>query len=191
MALRLFTERLILREWREPDRARFAELNADARVMEYMPGLLSREESDGLADRIEAHFSKFGFGLYAAELRASQAFAGFIGIAVPAFEAPFMPAVEIGWRLAADYWGNGLATEGAREVVRHAFEDLGLDGLVSYTVPANRRSVRVMEKIGMTHDVSNDFDNPRLPAGHPFRRQVLYRLSRESWQKNKGSVKGV
>ncbi len=159
--------------------------------MGYMPGLLSRDESDRLADRIEAHFSNYGFGLHAAELRSNATFVGFLGVAVPALEAPFMPAVEIGWRLAADFWGKGLATEGAREVARYAFENIGLDGLVSYTVPANRRSVRVMEKIGMTHDASDDFENPRLPNGHPFRHHVLYRLSREAWQNNQGSVKSV
>jgi RimJ/RimL family protein N-acetyltransferase len=118
MAEGLITGRLILRRWREVDRAPFRALNADPRVMEFMPGLLTPETSDALMERIEQHFQRHGFGLFAAELRQTGAFLGFIGLSIPKFDAPFMPAVEIGWRLAADYWGQRLATEGAREVLR-------------------------------------------------------------------------
>lgn len=176
----LRTERSLLREWRASDREPFAQMNADPRVMEFFPAPLSCAESDALADRIEAHFAKHGFGLYAAELVEEGAFIGFIGLDVPSFEAHFTPCVEIGWRLAADYWGRGLATEGAREVVRHAFGELGLDSLVSMTVPANLPSRCMMEKLGMTHDPSDDFDHPNILAGHPLRRHVLYRLARQS-----------
>lgn len=172
----LKTQRLILRWWRETDRRPFGEMNADPRAMEFMPATLSRRESDTLADHIERHMHDRAFGLYAAELHADHSFIGFIGLAVPSFEARFTPCVEIGWRLAAAYWGRGLATEGAREVARHAFEDLRLDALVSFTVPANLRSIRVMEKLGMTHDPEDDFDHPNLPKGHPLRRHALYRL---------------
>jgi RimJ/RimL family protein N-acetyltransferase len=175
------TERLILRHWRESDRKPFARLNADLRVMEYMPRALSEEESDALVARIEAHLRQRGFGLCAVELRRNQSFIGFIGLNVPAFDAPFTPCVEIGWRLAAEHWGQGLATEGARNILRYAFETLGLDRLVSFTVPANTRSRRVMEKLGMAHDPADDFDHPRLPVGHPLRRHVLYRLNRSAW----------
>ena len=175
------TERLILRHWRQSDREPFARLNRDLRVMEYMPSVLSQEESDALAARIEAHFRQRGFGLCAVELRRDGSFIGFIGLNVPSFEAPFMPCVEIGWRLAAEHWGQGLATEGASHLVGYAFESLQLDGLVSFTVPANARSRRVMEKLGMVHDPADDFDHPRLPPGHPLRRHVLYRLTRSAW----------
>lgn len=169
--------RLLLRRWKDSDREPFARLNADPRVTEFFPGSLSREECDRLIDdRIEPHFETYGFGLYAAELRGDRRFIGFIGLAVPRFNAHFTPCVEIGWRLAAEFWGCGLATEGARAVVRHAFEELRLGSLVSMTVPANIRSRRVMEKIGMTHDPADDFDHPDLPLGHPLRRHVLYRL---------------
>lgn len=177
----LTTERLILRHWRESDREPFARWNADPRVMEFMPHVLSREESDSLADRIYAHFRQRGFGLCAVELRQNGSFIGFIGLNVPSFEAPFTPCVEIGWRLGADYWGQGLATEGAREIVRYGFEILGLEALVSFTVPANARARRVMEKLGMTHNPADDFDHPRLPEDHPLRRHVLYRLHRSAW----------
>jgi ribosomal-protein-alanine N-acetyltransferase len=170
------TDRLLLRRWTEEDREPFYRLNSDARVMEFMPACLTREESDSLLERIAAHFRKHGFGLYAAELREDESFVGFIGLSIPGFKAPFTPCVEIGWRLSAARWGRGLATEGARGVVKHAFEGLRLDEIVSFTVPENVRSRRVMEKIGMEHDASEDFDHPSLPEGHPLRRHVLYRL---------------
>ena len=172
----LETARLRLRNWRHRDREPFAELNADPGVMEFFPKRLSREESDAMVDRIEEHFRSKGFGLYAAELRGDGRFVGYIGLHTPAFEAHFSPCVEIGWRLASDVWGQGLATEGAQAVVRHAFENLGLNEIVSFTVPANQRSIRVMEKIGMTRDATGAFDHPSLPEAHPLRRHVLYRL---------------
>src|SRR6201987_576324 len=177
----LKTERLSLREWKATDREPFARLNADPRVMEYLGEPLSRKQSDAAVDRIEAHFLTRGFGLCAAELAAGGDFIGFIGLAVPAFEAAFTPCVEIGWRLAAEYWGAGLATEGAREIVRYAFEELKLPELVSLAALENERSRRVMVKLGMTHDPAENFAHPNLPAGHPLRRHVLYRLTREKW----------
>jgi RimJ/RimL family protein N-acetyltransferase len=152
-------------------------MNADPRVMEFMPARLSPEESNALVDRAQAHFDLHGFGPFAVELPDELTFAGFIGLSVPAFDAPFMPAVEVGWRLAFDCWGRGLATEGARAVVRYGFEEQGLESVVSFTVPENLRSRRVMEKIGMTHDPRDDFDHPLLPEGHPLRRHVLYRAN--------------
>jgi RimJ/RimL family protein N-acetyltransferase len=181
MAETLTTDRLILRRWREADRAPFRALNADPRVMEFLPNVLAASESDAAYERIRRHFGEHGFGLWAAELREGHVFLGFVGLSVPPFPAHFMPAVEIGWRLRSDFWDRGLATEGAREAVRYAIEELGLTALVSFTVPANLRSRRVMEKLGMTHDEGDDFDHPLLPAGHPLRRHVLYRLDRESW----------
>jgi RimJ/RimL family protein N-acetyltransferase len=172
------TERLLLRRWRDSDRLPFQQMNADQRVMEFFPASLSLAESDALVDRAQAHFDRHGFGPFAVELLEDETFAGFIGLSVPNFDAPFMPAVEIGWRLAFDCWGRGLATEGARAVIRCAFEDLGLDNLVSFTVPQNLRSRRVMEKLGMTHDPRDDFDHPALPESHPLRHHVLYRLKR-------------
>jgi RimJ/RimL family protein N-acetyltransferase len=180
MDTHLQTPRLILRRWRPSDREPFRRLNADPRVMEFFPALLSAEESDFLLDRIENHFELYGFGLWATELRENSEFVGFIGLAVPTFKAAFTPCVEIGWRLAANHWGCGLATEGAREVVRYAFSDLGLNSIVSFTTTMNVRSRRVMEKIGMARDPAEDFHHPRLPPDHPLCRHVLYRLSRKT-----------
>ena len=178
----LTTRRMLLREWQAEDRELFAQMNADSRVMEFLGEPLSRADSDRVADRIEAHFREHGFGLCAAELAEGGGFIGFVGLAVPTFEAAFTPCVEIGWRLAAEYWGAGLATEGAREIVRYAFEELGLAELVSLTTVGNEPSRRVMAKLGMTHDPAENFDHPKLPAAHPLRRHVLYRLTREKWR---------
>jgi RimJ/RimL family protein N-acetyltransferase len=172
----LETGRLVLRRWQDSDREPFAAMNADPRVMEFFPGTLTREESDRLIDDIESHFDNRGFGLFAAELKAERALIGFIGLHVASFQAHFTPCVEIGWRIAVPYWGKGLATEGSLEVIRFAFEWLRLESLVSFTVPENVASRRLMEKLGMTHDPAEDFDHPKLPVGHRLRRHVLYRL---------------
>jgi ribosomal-protein-alanine N-acetyltransferase len=172
----LETERLILRRWKDSDREPFARMSADASVMQFFPGVLTREESDAFIERNEDHFENHGFGLFATELKDGGDFIGFIGLHVATFQAHFTPCVEIGWRLASQYWNQGLATEGAREVIRFAFERLHLDRLVSFTAPENVASRRLMEKLGMTHNPADDFDHPRLPEGHPLRRQVLYQL---------------
>ncbi|HTW23143.1 MAG TPA: GNAT family N-acetyltransferase [Candidatus Baltobacteraceae bacterium] len=174
----LETHRLLLRRWRDSDRQPFAALNADPLVMRFFPATLSRPESDRAVDRIEAHFEARGFGLFAAELRQTGAFIGFIGLWTPDFEASFTPCVEIGWRLAAAYWNQGLATEGAKAVLTHGFDSLGLREIVSFTTVANAPSRRVMEKIGMTHSPDDDFAHPKLPEGHPQRPHVLYRIRR-------------
>jgi RimJ/RimL family protein N-acetyltransferase len=171
----LRTDRLVLRRWQSGDRAPFAATNADPQVMEHFRGVLSREESDTLAAHIDAHFDQHGFGLWAVQIPQVSSFAGFVGLSVPGFEAHFTPCVEIGWRLAAEHWGCGYATEGARAVLAFGFETLGLGEIVSFTVPANLRSRRVMEKIGMAHSPIDDFDHPALPDGHRLRRHILYR----------------
>jgi RimJ/RimL family protein N-acetyltransferase len=176
------TERLILRHWRESDREPFARLNADPRVMEFMPGVLTEPESGALAGRIEQHFRDHGFGLCAVEITGRQSFIGFIGLTVATFQAAVTPCVEIGWRLSAEYWGQGFATEGAREMVRYAFEVIGLESLISLTAVGNIRSRRVMQKLGMTHDPHDDFEHPNLPEGHALRPHVLYHLPRSKWR---------
>jgi RimJ/RimL family protein N-acetyltransferase len=164
------TPRLILRPWRDSDREPFARMNADPRVMEFFPETLTLQESDAALVRIAAHQDRHGFGLQAAELRETGEFIGFIGLSVPTFEAHFTPCIEIGWRIAYDYWGRGLATEGARAVLATAPGEI-----VSFTTVGNIRSRRVMEKLGMTRHPADDFDHPRIPEGHPLRRHVLYR----------------
>lgn len=172
------TERLLLRRWRDSDREPFAALNADPDVMALLPALLSREESDSLARWVERHFEEHGFGFWAVEVVDGPPFIGLVGLAHVKFEAPFTPAVEIGWRLAREQWDRGYATEAATAALGYGFECLGLDEIVAFTVPHNTRSRRVMERIGMAHDPSDDFDHPRLPEGHPLQRHVLYRARR-------------
>ena len=174
--MELRTPRLLLRPWQIADREPFARMNADGRVMEYFAGPLSSNESDALADRLEAELAWRGWGLWAVEIPGLAPFAGFIGLSVPSFEAAFTPCVEVGWRLAARFWGAGYATEGARAAIAFGFETLNLDEIVSFTVPANVRSRHVMERVGMSHDPTHDFDHPGLPSGHPLRRHVLYTL---------------
>lgn len=173
------TERLWLRRWRDADRQPFAALNADPRVTEYL-GALSREESDRLVGRIEAQFALRDFSMWAVEIPGVAPFAGFVGLSVPHFQAHFSPCVEIGWRLGAEHWGYGYATEGARAALAFGFEELGLEEIVAFTVPGNVRSRRVMEKLEMIHKPEDDFDHPSLPDGHPLRRHVLYRIAATS-----------
>jgi RimJ/RimL family protein N-acetyltransferase len=167
------TERMLLRRWLGSDRRPFAELNADRRVMEHFPSVLTSDESDMFVDRIEAHFERHGFGLWAVAVPDQIPFIGLVGLAVPSFEARFTPCVEVGWRLAADYWGRGYATEAARAALGFGFGRLALEEILSFTVPENLRSRGVMERLGMTHDPADDFDHPSQPDR---RRHVLYRL---------------
>jgi ribosomal-protein-alanine N-acetyltransferase len=172
----LTTERLLLRGWRDADREPFAAICADAEVMRYFPGILSRAETDASVDRFQARFTERGYGLWAVEVRATGAFAGFVGLNPAPDEVPAAPAMEIGWRLARSIWGRGYAPEAARAVLDHAFGPLGLTELVSFTTVTNAKSRRVMEKLGMTHDPTDDFDNPGLKSWSDAR-HVTYRLT--------------
>lgn len=172
----LETERLILRRWRDEDREPFAAINADPRVMEHFPAPLTRAESDAMVDRIEVGFAEHGFGLWAVERRDDGTVVGFVGLSVPGFDAHFTPAVEVGWRLAPNAWGQGLATEAARAAIEDGFGRAGLREIVSFTTAANERSQAVMRRLGMTHDPAEDFAHPVLAADHPLSWHVLYRL---------------
>lgn len=175
------TKRLILRGMRDGDLAPFAAMNADARVMEYFPSALTPDESVLMAARIDEHFDQHGYSFWAVEVVGAIDFIGVAGLLVPRFEAHFMPCVEIGWRFAREFWGHGYASEAARALLEFGFDRAGLDEIVSLTVPANERSRRVMERIGMTRDPGDDFDHPNLAEGDSLRRHVLYRLSKTNW----------
>ncbi len=178
----LTTDRLLMRQWRDSDREPFAAMNADPAVMEHFPALQTREQSDALIDRNSPEIEGRGWGLWALEVRDTGEFIGFTGLSVPSFEAHFMPAVEIGWRLAKEAWGNGYATEAARAALAHGFGPAGLGEIVSFTTTTNLPSQRVMQRIGMTHDEAGDFDHVRLPDGHRLQRHVLYRIDRAQWE---------
>jgi RimJ/RimL family protein N-acetyltransferase len=177
----LSTKRLLLRPWQTSDRAPFARLNDDPEVMEFMGRRLSRDESDAMATRIQAEIEQRGWGLWAIEVQGGEQFVGFVGLSVPSFDAHFTPCVEIGWRLAREHWHHGYASEAAIESLRFAFEELQLPQIVSFTVPLNTRSIRVMESIGMSRDTAGDFEHPRLAPSHPLRPHVLYRMNRDTW----------
>jgi RimJ/RimL family protein N-acetyltransferase len=174
----LTTERLWLRGWLERDREPFAVINADAEVMKYMPATLDRADSDAVIDRFMASFAEFGFGPWAVEERSSGALLGFVGLAKPRFEAAFTPCVEAAWRLAAPQHNRGYATEAARAVLEFGFGTLGLTQIVAFTSADNRPSLRVMAKLGMTHDPEEDFVHPQMPADHWLQPMLLHRVTR-------------
>jgi RimJ/RimL family protein N-acetyltransferase len=165
------TERLLLRDWQEGDREPWAAMNADPRVREFFPSVLTREESDASFDRMSAGLTERGWGLWAVE--ADGAFLGFTGLAVPGFR----DGVEIGWRFATEAWGHGYATEAARAVLDYGFTELGLPEILSFTAVQNLRSRAVMERIGMARDEAGDFEHPNVPVGSPVRAHVLYRIA--------------
>jgi RimJ/RimL family protein N-acetyltransferase len=183
------TDRTLLRPWRSEDLVPFASLNADSRVTEFLPGPIGREESDRLAVSIAHHFATRGFGLWALELPGRAAFAGFVGLIIedttPAQQGRRKPTyancAEIAWRIAAEHWGHGYASEAATAALAHGFQRLHLDRIIACTVPANQQSRRVMEKLGMVRDPAADFDHYRMPAGHRLQAHVLYRLERDAW----------
>ncbi len=175
-------ERLILREWLPQDLEPFVALNQDPLVMEHMPSLLTLEESTAFRDRIVSHFAKQGFGLYACEEKASGSFIGYVGLNIPAFETHFTPTVEIGWRLSSAHWGKGYATEGAKLVLDKAFNEFNIPEITSFTVPANVRSQRVMQKIGLHHSPEDNFIHPILGPDHPLGLHVLYRLRKDEYE---------
>ena len=178
----LRTKRLLLRRWTDRDRDGFAGIISDPDVMEFRLAPLSRQESDSMIDEQETGFETRGFGLWAVERVEDSRLLGFTGLATSEFDAPFCPAVDIGWTLARDAWGSGYATEGAVAAMDFAFDELRLDEVVAHTTWLNERSRAVMRRLGMTHDPNDDFHGPWYEEGHPRRRFVLYRMSQTRWR---------
>ncbi len=176
----LRTERLLLRPWRETDLAPFAAMNADPQVVEFLNGPLTRAESDAMVERIATSWATKGYGLWALEVIDGPEFIGYTGLWDALFEAPFTPAIEVGWRLARSAWGFGYATEAARASLAYGYATLDLPEVLSFTAAANLRSRAVMERIGMVRDPAGDFEHPKVPAGSPLRHHVLYRLTPEA-----------
>lgn len=172
------TERLILREWKPEDLPFFAAINQDPKVMECLLKPLTEAETAAMIERIQKHFKEHGFGLFACILKETSQCIGFVGLNIPEFTSHFTPCVEIGWRLSSQAWGKGYATEAARAVLQAGFEEFNLQEIVAFTVPANKRSQRVMEKIGMVRDLNGDFDHPKVPEGHPLKAHILYRITK-------------
>jgi len=177
----ILTARLRIRAWRDDDFDAYAAMNADPRVMEFYPGVVSREESRVRFDRGNARMAARGYCFWPVEVIGGAPFIGMVGLGDPDFKAPFMPAVEIGWRLAAEHWGRGYATEAARAAAAFGFERLALREIVAFTTTANVRSRRVMDKLGMSRSLEDDFMHPQIAEGHPVRPHVLYRLRRQAF----------
>lgn len=174
MNIYIETPRLILRDWKESDIPAFAAINADNKVMEFFPKTLTDEESLAFARRIRQEFDDYGFGLYAVECKENHCFIGYTGLHHFAFDVDFAPGIEIGWRLAHQYWGNGYAPEAATACLQYAQEHLDVKEIYSFTAVLNRRSERVMQKIGMEY--VKDFGHPVLPTDHPLYMHRLYRF---------------
>lgn len=179
----LETDRLILRPWLDGDRAPFSAMSADPEVMAHLLAFVSPEAVNGWIARQQAHLEAHGFCLWAIESKESGEFMGAAGLLHIGYDAHFTPAVEVGWRVARRFWGNGYAPEAACAAISFGFEHRGLQEIVANTVPTNRNSRRVMEKLGMSYDPVDDFDHPLVPADNPLRRQLLYRLPRERWSR--------
>ena len=175
--LELHTRRCVLRQWKDSDLAPWCALNADTDVRRYFPSVASVEQARCEAQRCRDAIAQRGWGMWALEIPGVMSFAGFVGLAVPHYDAPWIPAVEIGWRLARAAWGQRLATEAAKAALDFGFTRLLLREIVAITVPANTPSRRVMDRLGMVRDEAGDFDHPRIEAGHPMQHHVLYRVS--------------
>ena len=172
----LHTDRLIMRRWRDEDLDAFAALNADPVVMENFQKVLTREESAEFIDRNEAEFEECGWGLWAVEVKDGAPFIGFVGLHRVPYRVTSTTDVEVGWRLAQEHWGHGYATEAAERAVRFGYVEAGLPEILSFTNPANARSWKVMERIGMVRDPSSDFLHPNVPVGHWLREHIVYRF---------------
>ncbi|AHK44817.1 MULTISPECIES: GNAT family N-acetyltransferase [Ensifer] len=178
------TERLRIRAWKEADRDLFFEINNDAEVMAFFPHRRNREETDALFDRVGQGIAETGLGFFAVALKKDDRPIGFCGLAYTDLE-PHLPkgTVEIGWRLAAPFWGKGYITEAASDLLRYGFDEKGLREIVSFAVPDNTRSTAVMARLGMHRDPARDFNHPRIPADKPqLVRHVLYAITRAEWQ---------
>lgn len=169
-----------LRPWRDADLTPYTAMNADPEVMRYFPAPLSAAQTAESFERLKRGIEERGWGLWVVEVDGE--FAGFTGLAIPRFEAPFMPATEIGWRLRREFWGRGIAFAAARQALAYGFDQLQLREIVSFTAAVNLPSRRLMERLGFAHDLAGDFEHPSIAVGHPLRAHVLYRLNQTAYR---------
>ncbi len=182
MSIHLETDRLILRDWKDEDRAPFARMNSDYMIMEYFPRRLNEKESDHLIEKFQKHIDTHGYGAYAVGIKETGEFIGFVGLLKVEIDVPFAPAVEIAWRLDYGQWGKGYATEAGMAVLEEGFGKHKLGEIVGYAVHDNNRAIKVMEKFGMRRDPEGDFRYPHLSADHPLGGFVLYRLPKKQFK---------
>jgi len=185
MTIIIETERLYLRTWQASDAKPYFDINQDQKVIEFLLGSMTMEAVNQFMNAKNQQQVERGFTLWATELKATRELIGYVGLNYTDWEAHFTPAVEVGWRLGSRYWGNGYATEGAKAALEFGFNTIGLNEIVSFTVPMNNRSLRVMEKIGLRYDPKDDFRHPKLALDHPLSQHVLYRLKKENYQRLK------
>jgi len=176
----LTTERLILRPWRDEDLAPLFAINGDPDSMHYFAATMTRAESDAWAARMRAHFTEHGWGFWVVAEEATRDFVGVVGLLTIPWQAAFTPAVEIGWRIGPRFRRQGYAEEAARAALGFGFGTLGLEKIVAFTVPGNAASWKLMGKLGMVP--AGEFDHPRLPEGHHYRRHLLYSLTKAGWR---------
>ncbi|MFB9947229.1 GNAT family N-acetyltransferase [Rhizobium puerariae] len=183
----LDTERLRLRSWLDRDRDLFREINADPKVMEFFPVRRTHDEADAVLLRLNDTITETGLGFYALELRETGEPMGFCGLSLANMPAVFpVETVEIGWRLATRFWGNGYVTEAARALLHFAFDKKHLDAVVSFAVADNHRSTAVMRRIGLHRVASRDFDHPRVPDTHPhLKPHVVYAVTLDEWMQQR------
>jgi RimJ/RimL family protein N-acetyltransferase len=174
------TKRLKLRQWKMEDRPFFAVINADPIVMKYYPDILSEKESNDMAQKLESLIAQRGWGFWAVEKTDENKFIGFVGLHEPAYDLPVTPCVEIGWRLAREYWGHGYASEAAQASLGIAFDRIGLSEVYSFTSVSNKKSRAVMEKLGMVNTNEN-FKHPMISAKSPLQEHVLYKIDKQHW----------
>ena len=174
-AITLHGPRLLLRPWREEDLDPLFAINGDADSMRHFAAVMTRAESDAWGQRMQAHIDAHGWGFWVAEERGGAPFIGVVGLMTIPWQAHFTPAVEIGWRIHPAHRRRGFAAEAARLSLDFGFGRLGLEQIVAFTIAANAPSWRLMERLGMRAD--GGFEHPRLPAGHPKRPHLLYRLA--------------
>jgi RimJ/RimL family protein N-acetyltransferase len=177
------TDRLIMRQWNKEDYSAFAEMNADQDVMEFYPDILTIEQSNAMAQKIESEILVKGWGFWAVELKNNKSFIGFVGLHEPGYKLPMSPCIEIGWRLAKEYWGNGYATEAGKAALDTAFKKLKLAEVYSFASVSNKKSQAVMERINMIN-TNNNFEHPIIPKNNPLREHVLYKIDRQHWLNN-------
>ncbi|MER8722159.1 GNAT family N-acetyltransferase [Mesorhizobium sp. M0999] len=188
--MNLKTKRLVLREWNPEDLQPLARINNDPRVARYVAKLADRRVLAAWIAGQREHFNKHGYGLWALELSGAAKLIGFCGLVKVPYQAHFTPAVDIEWRLASAHWGRGYATEAASAALAFGFGHLRLNEIVANAAVANLDSRRVMERLGMTHNPTDDFDHPLMAGDDPLQRQVLYRIKAENWGKLKASSTG-
>jgi RimJ/RimL family protein N-acetyltransferase len=169
------TDRLIVRPWRDSDRAEYLSSCNSQAVTVHLGGPAAIEEIDSGLKRIRDSQEQHGFCFWAVERRSDGRFLGYCGLKMANLPGtPVEHDIEIGWRLREDAWGQGYASEAAEAVLSWAWENLDVHRIVSFTVPANEASRRVMERIGMTRRPDLDFGHPSFPVGHRLSAHVAY-----------------